>query len=317
MDWEKIIKDGPSNEDLRQAGFFFDEDCRNDLQSYVYAYYEDDGADTPPFYVGEGKGDRCFAHLTRPDDHECARKIRELYRQHRWPTIRILRSGLKDNSMALEVEAAVIDTVGIQNLTNRQLGHHSRERGKQTVQEFRLAHSGRPVSPSSLPADSLVIRLSDKTYYEGIPETDLYDYTRSSWRIHNPRLNDRPRIRYVLSVHDGIIRQIYVPVGWFPAGSTLRHARKEGDLTTPDTVSTHPRWEFVGYVAVDEVSQLVGRRINWGNFRGCQNPCVYTNFLKTREQRDSVEADECLTKEQRLALEKEERASCQEPGAER
>ena len=89
-------------------------------------------------------------------------------------------------------------------------------------------------------------------------------------------------------------------MGWFPAGSTLRHARKEGDLTTPDTVSTHPRWEFVGYVAVDEVSQLVGRRINWGNFRGCQNPCVYTNFLKTREQRDSVEADECLTKEPRL-----------------
>lgn len=95
MNWEKIIKDGPSNEDLRQAGFFFDEDCRNDLQSYVYAYYEDDGADTPPFYVGKGRGDRCFAHLTRPDDHECARKIRELYRQHRWPTIRILRSASK------------------------------------------------------------------------------------------------------------------------------------------------------------------------------------------------------------------------------
>ena len=301
MNWNDIYTNGPTDKDLREAGFQPDEDVYNKLDEYVYAYYENEEEGTRPFYIGKGSGLRCLAHLKRNDVHACTDKIKELYKKKRWPVIRILRYGLSEKT-ALEVEAAAIDAVGIQNLTNRVLGHHSRDRGKQTVQSFIRKSSMPVITPASLPDDSLIIRLNDRTYYEDMPEAELYDFTRSSWRIRNPLKDGKSRIRYVLAVHGGIIRQIYVPVGWFPAGSTLRYSRKEGDLTAPDTTSIRPRWEFVGYISNDENKELVGRKIVWGDFKGCQNPCIYTNFLKTRNLADAPEEDEKMTGEEWVEL---------------
>ena len=301
MDWDKICREGPNDADLEEAGFCIDKTMYKTLDFYVYAYYKDDGEKTTPFYIGKGQEKRCLSHLKRNDEHECTKIIKGLYNEKKWPVIRILRYGLSEKD-ALEVEAAAIDAVGIQNLTNRVLGHHSRDRGKQTVQSFIRKSSMPVITPASLPDDSLIIRLNDRTYYEDMPEAELYDFTRSSWRIRNPLKDGKSRIRYVLAVHGGIIRQIYVPVGWFPAGSTLRYSRKEGDLTAPDTTSIRSRWEFVGYISNDETKELVGRKIEWGDFKGCQNPCIYTNFLKTRNLADAPEEDEKMTGEERVEL---------------
>ena len=301
MDWDKIYQEGPDDADLKEAGFCIDKSMYEALKFYVYAYYKDDGEKTAPFYIGKGQEKRCLAHLKRSDEHECTEIIKGLYNEKKWPVIRILRYGLSEKD-ALEVEAAAIDAVGIQNLTNRVLGHHSRDRGKQTVQSFIRTSSMPVITPASLPDDSLIIRLNDRTYYEDMPEAELYDFTRSSWRIRNPLKDGKSRIRYVLAVHGGIIRQIYVPVGWFPAGSTLRYSRSEDDLTAPDTTSIRPRWEFVGYISNDETKELVGRKIEWGDFKGCQNPCIYTNFLKTKSLADAPEDDEKMTGEERVEL---------------
>ena len=77
---------------------------------------------------------------------------------------------------------------------------------------------------------------------------------------------------------------------------------KEGDLTAPDTTSIRPRWEFVGYISNDETKELVGRKIEWGDFKGCQNSCIYTNFLKTKSLADAPEDDEKMTGEERVEL---------------
>ena len=302
MDWDKIYKEGPTNDDLAKAGFILDSSLIKILNHYVYAYYEDSSEGTIPFYIGKGTGSRCVDHLRRSDSHECTDKIRELYAEKRWPVIRILRYGLESDKAALEVEAAAIDAVGIQNLTNKQKGYHSSVCGKQDLKAFIKKINLLRLELCDLPDDSLIIRLNDKTFYEEISEAELYDFTRSSWRIRNPLKDGKSRIRYVLAVHGGIIRQIYVPVGWFPAGSTLRYSRKEGDLTAPDTTSIRPRWEFVGYISNDETKELVGRKIEWGDFKGCQNPCIYTNFLKTKSLADAPEDDEKMTGEERVEL---------------
>ena len=60
--------------------------------------------------------------------------------------------------------------------------------------------------------------------------------------------------------------------------------------------------EFVGYISNDETKELVGRKIEWGDFKGCQNPCIYTNFLKTKSLADAPEDDEKMTGEERVEL---------------
>ena len=97
------------------------------LGSYVYVYSDPDTK--KPFYVGKGKGNRVFDHLNDNSESAKCLRIQEIRSRGKEPLIEILAHGLDDDT-ALKVEAAAIDLIGIDNLTNIQRGHDSSSYGK-------------------------------------------------------------------------------------------------------------------------------------------------------------------------------------------
>lgn len=126
---------------------------------------------------------------------------------------------------------------------------------------------------SDLPENSLIVRIN-QSYREGMSLLELYDITRGCWRLSSP---NEKKIEYVISVCKGIIKQVFIPVAWFPAESTLRENYTIDNIQSPESPeSKNIRWEFVGRIAQDK-QNIVDKLIDFDC--GSQNPCIYTNTL--------------------------------------
>ena len=123
----------PTNEDVKKL-LFSHEICEK-LKYYVYAYY--DPADMSfPFYIGKGKGNRCFQHLLDKSDSRKVSKIREIYDRGQKPVIEIVRFNLENEREALVAESVAIDLLG-KELTNIKKGFQSRLFGRRSLDEIR------------------------------------------------------------------------------------------------------------------------------------------------------------------------------------
>lgn len=255
----------PTKEKVISDGYFFKRDVCEKLKYYVYAYYDskDNGL---PFYIGKGKGNRCFQHLySDSTSGPKVEKLKEIYLRDEYPTIEILRHGMTE-SEALIAECLAIDLIGKENLTNIQNGHGSRRFGRHSIDIIKEKLSdNQDIELSDLPKNSLLIKIN-RSYREGMSLQELYDITRSCWRI-NPHNRD---INYVLPIYNGVIKQVFIPEVWVPGNSTIREFTKSTDLQEID----EDRWEFVGRVAQDK-QYLIGKRVSMA--KGAQNPCYYIN----------------------------------------
>ncbi|MEL7643051.1 MAG: GIY-YIG nuclease family protein, partial [bacterium] len=111
------------------------QDIADVLKSYVYLYI--DPRNNELFYVGKGTEDRLFAHLRDQSESKKVARIAEIRKNGYEPQIDVLRYGLSNSEAAL-VEAAVIDLIGKDNLTNKVSGYHSNSFGRLTSQELML-----------------------------------------------------------------------------------------------------------------------------------------------------------------------------------
>ena len=105
------------------------------LKAYVYLLI--DPRDGEVFYVGKGNGSRVFAHAQDAlGDEEAASdkldRIREIHGAGQQVEHQLLRFGLTDRT-AFEVEAAAIQLLGMDELTNKVEGHHVWRRGRMTT----------------------------------------------------------------------------------------------------------------------------------------------------------------------------------------
>lgn len=227
------------------------------LEHYVYALV--DPRDKSIFYVGKASSNnRAFDHLNigngEQEKHNRIRQIREAGYE---PGVEVLRYGLKSAKDSFEVEAAVIDALGLENLTNKVRGHGI-DRGRQKACEVERLHGSKASAIEDI-RDRYMLFFVNRTYSPTKTEQELYDSTRQFWsRVSQTTRTPSPSngaLPYPvgLAVVESVVVRAYSILAWFPAGSTLSSRQ-------PSNPENH--WEFVGQQLREQ--PLVGRRLTRG-----------------------------------------------------
>ena len=235
------------------------------LGYYVYLYV--DPRSNTPFYVGKGRGQRILAHLDDPRDSDKTRMIAELQAAGIAPQLAILAHGLKDEETAFRIEAAVIDLLGLGQLTNAVRGWKSLQMGRMTLDQLVFYYAAREVR---IEHPVLLIRIN-RLYRHNMPADELYEVTRGVWKVGRRR----ERVRYALAVFERVVREVYAVNSWHPGHSTPYQYR-EKELSGRDLTG---RWEFLGEVAPEEIrARYRGGSVNRYLSPGQQNPIAYVNI---------------------------------------
>jgi uncharacterized protein len=238
------------------------------LGIYVYLYV--DPRDDSVFYIGKGKGGRALSHLNDRTESEKVERISELTKLGLEPRIEILRYGLTQEE-AFHVEAAAIELLGIDTLTNRVQGHSFDLKRRSRLDDLAQELDAKEVE---IIHPSILINIS-QMYRYGMTAIELYDATRKSWVV-GTRRNE---VQFAMALYRGIIREVYEIATWLPAGSTMT-----GLGTTSNVVEKAPpaetkestRFEFVGRIANESIRRrYVGQSVRKYFAVGSQNPIKY------------------------------------------
>ena len=229
------------------------------VKYYVYIYSHPTSNEV--FYVGKGKGNRVFHHLNDKSDSAKFKMIEDLRKEGLEPKIEILIHGI-DEETALRVEAAVIDLIGRENLTNLQKGHKSAKYGRLNIRQIVSLYERTPVDIE----DPVIAIRINRLYYPTIPAQELYDITRSQWKVNEERAK---KAKYAFGVYEGIVQEVYEIHQWFEGGTTF-NTRKE--------VIVKGRFEFIGRLAPDSIrNKYLLKSVDHHFKKGSQNPITYFN----------------------------------------
>lgn len=242
----------------------FPSSIHKDLKSYVYIYI--DPRNDEIFYVGKGKGDRCFSHLAEDSEKDKVKRIKEILGDGLEPKIEIVIHGIEDDETVKRIEASIIDCFNIEKLTNIQRGYHSKEFGRMSVEEVIATYQAEPIK-----VEHPVIAFKlNTTFRYGLDPIRLYDYTRHSWK-----LSERRNIaKYAFAVYQNIVQEVYTIEHWLPQNSTY-NTKTEQEITD-HTINTE-RWEFVGNIAPKNIRDLYLYKNIAQYIKSNQNPVTYIN----------------------------------------
>lgn len=231
------------------------------LKHYVYLYV--DPRDGEVFYIGRGRGNRCFDHLNDTSESDKVEQIAEIAASGKTPRIELLRYGLSADA-AVMLETAAIDLLRVDRLTNRVRGSGARLASRVPVEHVAAELNPKPVEV----AHPVVFIKINQLYRADMTDRELYDATRSAWRV-NPKAK---KPEYALAVFRGVIREVYAIAAWLEAGSTMVEHRK-GERSNPDP----ERFEFVGRIADADVRDRYRNRTVPPDVQRAQNPIRYAN----------------------------------------
>lgn len=238
------------------------------LGFYVYLYI--DPRDESVFYVGKGKGERVLAHLKDPAECEKVERIAELRTLGMEPRMDILRYGLTHEE-ALHVEAAAIELLGIDNLTNRVLGHSFDLKRRSRLDDLIREIDAKEVT---ITHPSVLINIS-QMYRYGMSPIELYDATRKSWVVGGRR----DQVQFAMAIYRGIVREVYEIAAWLPSGSTMTALGTVSNVADPEVPpESQPsnRFEFVGRIAEDKIrNRYLGKSVRDHFSASSQNPIRY------------------------------------------
>ncbi len=221
-----------------------------------YVYYLQDPRDENIFYIGKGVGNRVFAHMESAidtlDDSDKLDTIRDIIKSGNKVRHFILRHGLTEED-AFEVEAALIDFVGMSNLSNLQGGHYSSDFGIKTADEIIAMYKAETLSTTE---PCMLININ-RLYDKKMTDLDLYEATRKSWVVGVRR----EKVKYAIATYRGLTREIYKVYDWYPS-----------------ILNGKNRWVFNGVVADESIrSALRYKSIKSIIKKGASNPIKYLN----------------------------------------
>ena len=233
----------------------------------IYVYLYRDPRDGKIFYVGKGKGQRAFQHLVDEKDGVKRKKIQEIRNAGLEPKIEILVHALKDDEMALKIEAALIDLIGVGQLANEMRGYDAISHGKMDVQELVALYDAPKVTIRD--QGILLIRINQLFRHRMGPE-ELYEATRGVWKI-GARRNS---VRHVLALYQGVVKEVYAVEGWEPAN--WRVYRFRADELKAREKQDVGRWQFEGSVAKEPIrGRYLGKDVSKYLVKGAMNPIQY------------------------------------------
>ena len=231
------------------------------LKYYVYLISDPETKDI--FYVGEGEKNRAFSHLKEDKDSEKSKRIKSLIKQGISPSIEILSHELKKEE-ARKIESAVLDVLGMDNLTNEKKGFHSNSHGRMSLEQVISKYKPKD---AKITEPSVLIKLQ-KTFRYNMNPTELYDYTRGIWKISKVKQDE---IKYAFAIFDNVIQEVYEVKGWFKAGETF--SVRKGNWKRKG------RYEFVGGIAKEKIRNKYIHKSVKNHFRwGAANPIQYLNI---------------------------------------
>lgn len=198
----------------------FSKEVKEKIKHYVYRLVDPRNGQT--FYVGEGQGDRVFAHANAVDDsfykskyvteqdkksdeNKDPAKIKRIIdiRNSGLDVIHIIQRWGMDQKTAFEVESAFIDYFGLQSLTNLVKGHES-DRGMISAYELESSYNAMPFDDYPNCPKFILIKIKD--YWLKQNNYDIYKTVQGNWKLSRNRANKYP---YVLAVRYGIVIGVF------------------------------------------------------------------------------------------------------------
>ena len=178
-----------------------------------YVYGLKDPRNQRYFYIGKGTDNRVFSHIEealkgRGKKADKINTIKEIINEGYELEPIIIRHGL-DEDTAFEVESALIDCFGLENLTNIQLGHKSKDRGLMGVTDIQLRYDAEKLIVDD--NTKILLVCLNGSYKKGMSEDELYKITKGNWRC---TINKAEQCHYVLGVYHGLVKSVYVPESW-------------------------------------------------------------------------------------------------------
>lgn len=234
---------------------------RRALKHYVYFISDPDTKE--PFYVGEGINNRVFNHLKDKTSSEKSKRIQALLKRQKSPNIEILAHGLKKEE-AVKIESAVLDVLGMENLTNEKKGFHSTSHGRMSIEQVVAKYKPKE---ARITEPAVLIKLQ-KTFRYDMTPIELYDFTRGIWVIAPKK---QEKIKYAFAIFDNVIQEVYTVLGWFKARETF--SVREGSWKPKN------RYEFIGNIANDRIrNKYLHKSVKRHFPHGAQNPIKYLNL---------------------------------------
>ena len=243
----------------------FDKAVEEKLGHYVYYLKDPRPSGKGVFYIGKGGGkdkkkaagnSRMFQHVLSASETnkqtETLNIIREIEKSGKEVKHFILRHGLKNEAIAIEIEAALIDFIGVKNLSNLQSGHRSDDYGLKRADEIAAMYKVEQLSTN----EPLLLININKLYDRRLNDEDLYNATRKAWVLDRNRLK---KVKYAVATYHGLTREVYKIDDWYPCD-----------------IDGKTRWGFNGDKANSEIRQKLSYK-SLDKYRSRGNPIRYVN----------------------------------------
>lgn len=247
----------------------FSKDVCNKIGYYVYRLVDPRNGQT--FYVGKGINNRVFDHvgyaekLLEEESDESKTEIEKILKLSTIHAIKdaglevihiIQRWGMTEDEAFL-VESAVMDC--FPGLTNAQAGHDD-EHGVINCNTLQVSLSSKEFEEPENIENFMIIKVKQSIVED---RRSRYEATRRSWKI-NP--NEASKHPYILSVTDGIVKEIYYANKW--------------EKVTEGILEDIGRYQFEGYVVNNKKmrDRFLNKRIpSKYSKKGMASPYLYCN----------------------------------------